>query len=192
LAELEQVDYRAVHASAMTTSPARLLIKRSASAVWAGNLQDGTGTLTTESGVLSRTPYSLRAPFAESMATNPDELIAASLGGCFARALAKELIRAGLRPERINAEATATLEELPAGWTITHIQLDVQAKVPSATQDQFIVAALAAKTACPIARVLNATISMTASLDRQEDGDGENPAIPMFAELPGHSSKASV
>jgi osmotically inducible protein OsmC len=126
------------------------------------------------------------------MGTNPDELIAAALAGCFAMTLAKELIQAELRPEQISVTAMATSEELPAGWTITHIQLDVQAKVPSATQDQFIVAALAAKTTCPIARVLNATISMTASLDRHQDGDGEEPAIPMFAELLGHSSKVSV
>ena len=176
----------------MITTPVRVLMKRSASAVWTGNLHDGTGTLATESGVLSRTPYSFRTPFADGVGTNPDELIAAALGGCFAMTLAKELIRAGLRPERISVTATATLEELPAGWTITHIQLDVGAKVPSATQDQFIVAALTAKTTCPIARVLNATISMTARLHRQEDGDGENPAIPMFAALLGHSSKASV
>jgi osmotically inducible protein OsmC len=140
-------------------------MNRNASAVWNGNPHDGAGTLTTESGVLSKTHYAFGTPFSDGIGTDPYELIAASLGSCFAMKLAKELIRAGLHPERISATATATLKELGDGWMISHIQLDVQAKVPGSTQDQFIVAALAAKTTCPIARVLNTTISMTASLD---------------------------
>jgi osmotically inducible protein OsmC len=48
---------------------------------------------------------------------------------------------------------------------MTRVQLDVRAKVPGATQIHFIDAALAAKTQCPIARLLNANISMTATLD---------------------------
>jgi osmotically inducible protein OsmC len=163
--------------------PVRSLMNRNASAVWTGNLDDGAGTLTTESGVLSGMPYSFRTPFAEGIGTNPYELMAASLGSCFAMTLAKGLIRAGLRPERISATATVTLKELSDGWTISRIQLDVQAKVPGSTQDQFIVATLAAKTTCPIARVLNTTISMTASLDREPDRDGENLAIPLVAGL---------
>ena len=155
--------------------PVRSLMNRNASAVWNGNLHDGAGTLTTESRVLSGTQYTFRTPLAEGIGTNPYELIAASLGSCFAMTLARELILAGLSPERISATATATLKQLRDGWMISHIQLDVQAKVPGSTQDQFIVAALAAKTTCPIARVLNATISMTASLDGEQGTDGENP-----------------
>jgi len=157
-------------------------MNRNASAVWKGNPHDGAGTLTTESGVLSKTQYAFRTPFPEGIGTNPYELMAASFSGCFAMALARELILAGLSPERISATATATLKELRDDWTISHIQLDVQAKVPGSTQDQFIVAALAAKTTCPIARVLNTTISMTASLDGEQDRDGDNPATPLFAD----------
>jgi len=140
-------------------------INRTASVVWEGNLREGTGTVSTESGVLFNTPYSFRTRFDEGIGTNPDELIAASLGGCFSMALSNELGLSGLHPERIDTTATATLEELVAGWTVTRIQLDVRAKVPHATQDHFIDAALAAKTKCPIARLLKANISMTAHLD---------------------------
>ena len=121
--------------------------------------------MTTESGVLSKTQYSYRTSFPEGIGTNPDELIAASLSGCFSMALSNELGLSGLHPQSIETTATATLEDLAAGWTVTHVQLDVHANVPDASQARFMDAALAAKTKCPIARLLNTTISMAASLD---------------------------
>lgn len=141
-------------------------MNRNASALWKGNLHEGGGTLTTESGVLSKTQYSFRTRFAEGRGTNPDELIAASLGGCFSMALSNELGLCGFHPQRIETTATATLEDLAAGWTVTHIQLDVHANVPDASQAGFMDAAIAAKTNCPISRLLKTNISMTASLDR--------------------------
>jgi len=140
-------------------------MNRNASAIWKGTLHEGEGTLTTESGVLSETQYSYRTRFAEGIGTNPDELIAASLGGCFSMALSNELGLSGFHPKSIETTATATLEDLAAGWTLTHVQLDVQANVPDASQARFMDAALAAKTKCPIARLLKTNISMTASLD---------------------------
>ena len=140
-------------------------MNRNASAVWKGTLHEGEGTLTTESGVLSETQYSYQNSFVDGIGTNPDELIAASLGGCFSMALSNELGLAGFHPENIETTATATLEDLAAGWTITHVQLDVHANVPDASQAHFMDAALAAKTNCPMARLLKTNISMTASLD---------------------------
>ena len=139
-------------------------MNRKASVVWKGTLREGTGTMTTESGVLSDTQYSFRTRFAEGIGTNPDELIAASLGGCFSMFLSNELGLSGFHPQHIETTATATLEDLVAGWTLTHIQLDVRANVPDASQAHFMEAALAAKTKCPVARLLNTNISMTASL----------------------------
>ena len=138
---------------------------REASVVWEGSLREGTGTISTESGVLAGTQYSFCTRFAEGIGTNPDELIAAALGGCFAMALANELGLSGLHPERIETTATATMENLAAGWTLTRIQLEVHAKVPGASQALFMDAAVAAKTNCPIARLLKTNISMIASLD---------------------------
>jgi osmotically inducible protein OsmC len=139
-------------------------MNRNASARWKGTLHEGEGTLTTESGVLSETQYSFQNRFAEGIGTNPDELIAASLGGCFSMALSNELGLSGFHPRSIETIATATLEDLAAGWTLTHIQLDVHANVPGASQTHFIDAAIAAKTNCPVARLLKANISMTATL----------------------------
>lgn len=140
-------------------------MNRKASIIWNGTLREGTGTMTTDSGVLSATQYSFRTRYAGGVGTNPDELVAASLGGCFSMALSNELGLSGFHPKRIETTATAFLEDLVAGWTITRIQLDVHATVPDVSQSAFMSAALLAKTNCPIARLLNTTISMTASLN---------------------------
>ena len=140
-------------------------VNRKASVIWKGSLREGTGTMSTESGVLMDTQYSFRTRFENGIGTNPDELIAASLCGCFSMALSNELGLSGLHPQRIDTTAVATLKELKAGWTLTRIDLEVRAKVPKETQNDFIDAALAAKTKCPVARLLNTNICMTATLD---------------------------
>ncbi len=142
------------------------LVRREASVVWKGNLRDGKGRMSTESGVLANTQYSFRTRFSQGIGTNPDELMAASLGGCFAMALSNQLGLFGFHPERIDTTAIATLEKLNLGWTLTGIQLDVRAKVPDATQSRFIDAAVRAKTNCPMARLLKTNISMTATLEK--------------------------
>ena len=157
--------HRRIGLRRLTSRAGPSIMNRNASSVWQGNLHGGAGTLTTESGVLSKTQYSHGTSFAEGIGTNPDELIAASLSGCFSMALSRELGLCGFHPERIETTATATVEDLALGWTITRMQLDVRANVPDATQARFMDAALTARTNCPIARVLDTTISMSATLD---------------------------
>ncbi|HXJ60099.1 MAG TPA: OsmC family protein [Verrucomicrobiae bacterium] len=140
-------------------------MKRTASAVWQGNLKDGKGTISTESGVLERTPYSFSTRFENVRGTNPEELIAAAHAGCFSMALSAELGKASLTPESIRTTAALTMERLEAGWTVTRIHLDVLAKIPGADAAKFDGAANAAKAGCPISRLLNATITMDARLE---------------------------
>ena len=132
-----------------------------ASAIWRGNRNEGSGTLSTESDVLSETPYSFEA----GVGTTPEELVAAALVGCFSISLAKELALAGFHPERIDTTVTATVNRSESVGMISHCQLDVRAKVLSGSQDEFVRAALAAKKNSPIARLLSTTISMTAHLE---------------------------
>jgi OsmC subfamily peroxiredoxin len=80
-------------------------MERKATAVWQGGLRDGKGTLTTESKVLSNTPYSFSTRFESSPGTNPEELLGAAHAGCFAMALSLNLGEAGIKPEMIE-EAT--------------------------------------------------------------------------------------
>src|SRR6202022_2939986 len=113
-------------------------MNRNASAVWKGNLHQGEGTLTTESGVLSETQYSHGTSFLEGIGTNPDELIAASLSGCFTMALSSELSLCGFPPEGNETPPAATPENFAGGWTGPANPLDVHATVPDASQARFM------------------------------------------------------
>ena len=139
-------------------------MKRSASALWQGGLKDGQGTVSTESGALKETPYSFGTRFEGRPGTNPEELIAAAHAGCFSMALSAELGKAGMTPETIRTAAVLTMDKLESGWTVTLIHLDVTVKIPNADQGRFDAAANAAKSGCPISRLLNTKITMDAKL----------------------------
>ncbi len=140
-------------------------MKRKASAVWRGDLKDGKGSLSTESGVLKETPYSFSTRFANGIGSNPEELIAAAHAGCFAMAFSAELGKAGITPESIQATATVTLDKTDAGWTVTESALDVTAKVPGGNRADILGIANTAKVGCPVSRLLNAKITMDAKVE---------------------------
>ena len=137
---------------------------RKASAVWKGSLKDGKGTISSDSGVLSNTPYSFSTRFENAKGTNPEELIAAAHAGCFTMALSAQLGNAGITPESLETTASLSLDKLDAGWTVTKIHLDVSARIPGVDQAAFDKAAENAKAGCPISRLLKAEITMTARL----------------------------
>ncbi len=139
-------------------------MKRNASAHWAGSLKEGKGTVSTESGVLSKTQYSFSTRFENGTGTNPEELIAAAHAGCFSMAFSAQLGNAGLTPESIDTSASLTFEKLEAGFTVTSIHLETKAKVPGASKEAFDTAAANAKAGCPISRLLNTTITLDAQL----------------------------
>ena len=140
-------------------------MKRSASAMWNGDLKTGKGTLSTDSGVLSNSQYSFSTRFEDGKGTNPEELIAAAHAGCFSMALSAQLGNAGMTAESIATTATVNLEKTDAGFTITAVHLDVKATIPGADKGAFDTAANNAKAGCPVSRVLNAAITMNARLE---------------------------
>ena len=140
-------------------------MKRKASAIWSGGLNDGKGSISTESQVLSDTQYSFSTRFENGIGTNPEELIAAAHAGCFSMALSGQLGRAGMTAESINTTATVTLEKQEAGFAITEIHLEVAASIPGADPEAFNGAATRAKEGCPVSKVLNASITMDAKLE---------------------------
>jgi osmotically inducible protein OsmC len=139
-------------------------MQRKASAVWKGGLKDGKGSVSSNSGVLSNTPYSFATRFENAAGTNPEELIAAAHAACFSMALSVQLGAANLTPESISTNATLTMEKLDSGWTITAVHLDVVGKVPNADAAAFEKAAETAKAGCPVSKVLRADITMNAKL----------------------------
>lgn len=139
-------------------------MKKTASAIWQGGLKDGKGLLSTESGALKQNPYGFNTRFEGMPGTNPEELIAAAHAGCFSMALSMLLGEAGLTAERIDTIAQVTLDKQPDGFAITDVHLILQARVPGASQEQFLALANKAKAGCPVSKVLNATITLDASL----------------------------
>ena len=140
-------------------------MKRNASALWQGGLKDGKGAISTDSGVLKDTQYSFGTRFENGIGTNPEELIAAAHAGCFSMAFAAELGKAGITPAAIHTKATVTLDKTDAGFSITESHLVVTAKVPGADQAKVLEIANAAKAGCPISRVLNAKVTMDATIE---------------------------
>lgn len=140
-------------------------MKRAGSAIWQGDLKTGKGTVSTDSGVLSKTQYSFSTRFENGAGTNPEELIAAAHAGCFTMALSGQLGSAGLVPEKLETTAAVTFDKVDAGWTVTGIHLTVTGKVPKADQAAWEKATQGAKTGCPISRLLNTTITMDAKLE---------------------------
>lgn len=141
-------------------------MKRTGSAIWQGDLKTGKGTVSTESEVLSQTQYSFSTRFESGKGTNPEELVAAAHAGCFSMALSAQLGEAGLTAEKLETTATVTFDKTEAGWTVTNIALNVKGKVPKADEAAWTKATQAAKTGCPISRLLNTTITMDAKLER--------------------------
>ena len=140
-------------------------MKRTASAAWSGDLKQGKGTISTQSGVLKDTQYSFSTRFENGVGTNPEELIAAAHAGCFTMALAAALGRAGFTPQKLATNATVTLEQVSGNWTITTVDLQTSARVPGIDAKKFDEIAADAKANCPVSRVLNAKISLDAKLE---------------------------
>lgn len=141
-----------------------MAITRTGSAVWKGGIKDGQGSLTTGSGELGEVTYSAGMRFGEDAGTNPEELIAAALAGCFAMALSAALSGAGHTAEELRTTARASIERTDAGWRYTGIALELSAKVPGISRDDFMKHAEAAKNGCPVSNVLKTDITLKAEL----------------------------
>ena len=141
------------------------MIKKTASAHWSGGLKDGKGQISTESGALSDQPYGFNTRFEDKAGTNPEELIGAAHAGCFSMALSMILGDFDAVADDIDTKATVGLEETDGGFAITKIHLDLTAKIPGISEDDFQKAAQTAKENCPVSKVLAAAdITMDAKL----------------------------
>ena len=140
-------------------------MKRSGSAVWKGGLQDGTGTVSAESGIFTNTPYNFKKRFENEKGTNPEELIAAAHAACFSMALSLFLANNGMKADSIETTATVSLEaQAGGGFSITSSHLDTIVKIPNADKAKFQTAVEGAKSGCPVSKLLNAKITMYAKL----------------------------
>lgn len=139
-------------------------MKKTASAHWQGDLKQGKGTISTQSGALKDNPYGFNTRFEDKPGTNPEELIGAAHAGCFSMAFSLLLGEENFIPDSIDTQATVTLEKLSDGFAVTAVHLEMQARIPGIKQSQFEEIANQAKLSCPISKLLNAKITLDASL----------------------------
>ena len=139
-------------------------MQRKANARWQGTAKEGSGTLSVQSGTLNEVPYTFKARFGDAKGTNPEELIAAAHAGCFTMALSFALNNAGFTADAIDTEAQLTLDQVPGGFSITAVHLTTRARVPNIDAAKFGEIAAGAKANCPVSKVLNATITLDATL----------------------------
>ena len=138
-------------------------MKRSADAIWQGDLKTGKGSLTSESGVLSTTPYSFQTRFETEKGTNPEELLAAAHAGCFTMALSSQLGKLGMTATQLKTTCVITLD--PATLTITRSDLTLTADIPGADRSKFEEAVKAAETGCPVSKLYKAEIAVHSTLN---------------------------
>ena len=139
-------------------------MKRTATAQWQGDLKAGKGAISTESGVLKGTQYSFSTRFENGVGTNPEELLAAAHAGCFTMAVSAQLAAAGLTADSLETTCAITLDKLPDGFTITESHLDLKARIPGATREQFDTAVSNAKAGCPVSKLYKTNITLTSAL----------------------------
>ena len=133
---------------------------RKATASWKGSGLEGKGSITTQSTTLDQAQLSFKTRFEEGVGTNPEELIAAAHSGCFSMKLSFVLADLGYTADSIDTTANVTFED----GKITLIHLDLIAKIPGITEEDFQKAAVDAKENCPISQLLNTTITLAAKL----------------------------
>lgn len=138
-----------------------MTMKRNATAVWLGSGKEGSGTLTTQSTVLDKTQYSFKTRFEDGVGTNPEELVAAAHAGCFTMQLTFNIDGAGFTATDINTSCDITFEN----GAITRSHLTVQAHVEGISQEKFDELVAHAEKNCPISKLLNTEISVSATLN---------------------------
>ena len=138
-------------------------MKRKVNAIWQGGGADGQGILTAQSGAFNEMPYSFKTRFENDngdLGTNPEELIAAALAGCFNMKLSFVLNENNYHPIELNTDAILTFED----GKIVEILLKLIAKAPEISKVLFDKLVLEAKNNCPISGALNCNISVNATL----------------------------
>ena len=142
-----------------------MTIKKSASANWSGDIKSGKGSISSESGALESQPYGFNTRFEGKPGTNPEELVAAAHSACYSMALSLALTEADYVADDIKTTATVSLDEVDDGFEVSHIALNVKAKIEGISQLKFDELCVQTKEGCPISKLMNAEISLSTQLN---------------------------
>lgn len=145
-----------------------MALNRKATATWSGTGKEGSGAVSTTSGVLKDTPHSFNTRFVSEdgrAGTNPEELIAAAHASCFTMKLSFVLNAAGFTADKLACTATVTMDKVGDGMGVVGIHLDVNGAVPGIDLEKFKACAEDAKANCPISQLLRSVpITLSAAL----------------------------
>jgi osmotically inducible protein OsmC len=139
-------------------------ITKTGSAHWTGQIKDGKGTISTESGALQDQPYGFNTRFEDKKGTNPEELLGAAHAACFTMFLSKLIGDAGFTPAALDTSAHVTLEKQGEGFAITKVHLSLEGAIPGVDSATFTKLAEQAKSGCPVSKLFDAEITMDVSL----------------------------
>lgn len=142
-----------------------MTIKKTAHTSWSGDIKSGKGKISTQSGALDNQPFGFNTRFEDKPGTNPEELIAAAHSSCFSMALSLALTDADFVADDITTKATVSLDEVDDGFEVSHIALDVSAKIEGISEEKFNHLCQQTKQGCPISKLMNAEISLTTQLN---------------------------
>ncbi len=137
-----------------------MAIRRRASGSWSGDLQNGSGTVSTQSGALKDLPFSFGTRFGDAPGTNPEELIAAAHAGCYSMALTAYLGSKQIASTRIQTKAICTLEPIEGGFKIAKMHLTVSGSVPNMDDARFLELAREAERGCPVSNALRGSVEI--------------------------------
>jgi osmotically inducible protein OsmC len=142
------------------------IAQRSAGTVWDGPLATGSGQVSSGSGALTDLNVSWAARTEQPGGkTSPEELAAAAHSSCFSMALALRLAERRTPPQRLDVDATVTLDEVDGLPTIVSSALRVTAQVAGIGAEEFQQTVDEAAALCPVSRLFTgAQISVHAVL----------------------------
>ncbi len=142
------------------------MAERKANAEWNGTLKEGAGKIALGSGLFEGA-FSFSTRMGDEPGTNPEELLGASLAGCFAMALNATLEKEGKPAKSVRTESTVHLGKDDAGFKITRIDLTADAEVDDIEEAAFKSIAETVSKTCPISKALaSVPIELTATLVR--------------------------
>jgi len=127
---------------------------RKGNAEWKGNLKEGKGILSSESGALKNIVYNSKSRFEQGNETNPEELLGAAHAACYSMALANNLSNAGFKVNSIKTEDKVHIEKLDTGFTITKIEINTEGSVEGVDEATFKKHAEDTKSGCPVSKAL--------------------------------------
>lgn len=142
-----------------------MTIHKKGQAHWEGNIKEGKGTISTESGALDQQPYGFNTRFEGKPGTNPEELIGAAHAACFSMALSLMLTEAGHVAKSIDTEANVSLDKVDGGFAISKVALQSKVKLPGIDKAKFDEIIQKAKAGCPVSKLLKAEITLDYQLE---------------------------